>query len=576
MSWFKRGREVPAARRATSDGGSGPPLPATGGRDTGRAPSPIHPSARARGRGGPEPAARPALRGEPSSPRAAPAAIALLELEGITKRFPGVLACDGVSLEVRRGEPLALLGENGAGKSTLMNVLAGLYQPDAGRILIDGEPVRFRTPADAHERGIGMVHQNFMLVPSMTVAENVALGMKALHGAFRLDLGAARRRVEEVAERHDLPVSPDALVGELSVGEQQRVELVKTLCLGARVLILDEPTSALTPQETDDLLERLRRMAAELSIVFISHKLNEAKALTDRVTILRHGAVVFRGHTADHSASELAALMVGREVRVPRNAGAAGPGQPVITARDLRVRGDRGHLALDGLDLEVRRGEIVGLAGVSGNGQRELAGALAGLRPIESGTIHLDGEDVTRCRPRGIIVRGMGYVPEDRHHEGIVPAFTVRENLVLKDFASARFSRGPFLRLREIAAHADRLRERYDIRCSSTGAAAGSLSGGNIQKVILARELARGPRALVAVYPTRGVDMGAAEFIHDELLALRGAGAGILLVSEELDEILNLADRVAVIYEGRILAVLPAREATRASLGLLMAGVVGV
>jgi ABC-type uncharacterized transport system ATPase subunit len=496
-----------------------------------------------------------------------------LALEGITKRFPGVLACNRVSLEVRRGEALALVGENGAGTSTLMNILAGLYQPDEGRILVNGEPIHFTSPADAFARGIGMVHQNFMLVPSMTVAENVALGIKTLHRGFRLDVKEARRRVLEVSAHHELPVNPDAPVWQLSVGEQQRVELVKTLCLGARLLILDEPTSALTPQETDDLLERLERMMAELSIIFISHKLNEVKALSDRVTILRHGEVVFHGSTVDHSTSELAALMTGRDVVQPRNEHSGAPGREILSVRDLRVRGDRGHLALDGLDLDVRAGEILGLAGVSGNGQRELADALAGLRPAESGSIRLDGAEISGSSPRGIIEKGMGYVPEDRHHEGIVPSFSVEENLVLKDFASPRFSRGGFLRLGDIHRNADELRTRFDIRCSSTAAAAGTLSGGNIQKVILARELVRGPKALVAVYPTRGVDMGAAEFIHGQLLALRRSSVGILLVSEELEEIMNLSDRIAVIYKGRILEVLSSRGATRQKLGLLMAGV---
>jgi simple sugar transport system ATP-binding protein len=351
------------------------------------------------------------------------------------------------------------------------------------------------------------------------------------------------------------------------------VELVKTLCLGARLLILDEPTSALTPQETDDLLDRLKRMMAELSIIFISHKLNEVKALSDRVTILRQGAVAFSGSTASQSAAELAALMTGREVVLPRNELSGEPGREVLSVRSLRVRGDRGHLALDGLDLAVRSGEILGLAGVSGNGQRELADALAGLRPVESGTVHLDGEEITGRSPRDIIDRGMGYVPEDRHHEGIVGPFSVRENLVLKDFASARFSRLGLLRPGEILRNAAEQRERFDIRCSSTAVAAGTLSGGNIQKVILARELVRSPKALVAVYPTRGVDMGAGEFIHTQLLALRRNAVGILLVSEELEEIMNLSDRIAVIYKGRILAVVPSREATRERLGLLMAGV---
>jgi general nucleoside transport system ATP-binding protein len=473
---------------------------------------------------------------------------------------------------VKRGEALALVGENGAGKSTLMNVLAGLYQPDAGRILVDGEPVHFHTPADAHARGIGMVHQNFMLVPNLTVAENVALGLREASRGVRLDLGAARRRVKEISEHHELPVNPDAQVWQLSVGEQQRVEIVKTLCLGARLLILDEPTSALTPQETDDLLERLRRMTAELSIVFISHKLAEVKALASRVAVLRHGRVVYQGSAAQRSTGELAALMTGREVVLPRNDGAAAGERVVLAVKGLRVRADRGHLAVDGLDLDVRAGEVVGLAGVSGNGQRELADALAGLRRAEDGKIELDGADVSRASPREIIRRGMGYVPEDRHHEGIVPSLSVKENLVLKDFAEARFSRAGLLRVAAVERNARELRERFDIRCSSTSAAAGTLSGGNIQKVILARELARGPKALVAVYPTRGVDLGAAGFIHGQLLALRARGAGILLVSEELEEIMNLSDRIAVICAGRITGVVPAREATRERLGLLMAG----
>ncbi len=503
-----------------------------------------------------------------------PPPIRTLAVESVTKRFPGILACDCVSLGVRRGEALALVGENGAGKSTLMNVLAGLYQPDEGRVLLNGEPVRFRTPAEARDRGVGMVHQDFMLVPSMTVAENVALGLRELHRRPLLDLAAARRRVVEVSERWDLPVTPDASVWQLSVGEQQRVELVKVLCLGAQLLILDEPTSALTPQETEDLLERLRRMAEELAVIFISHKLAEVKALSNRVAILRHGAVVWSGSTAEHGTAELAALMTGREVRLPHNEGDGPGGEPVLTVKGLRVRGDRGHLALDGLDLELRKGEILGLAGVSGNGQRELADALAGLRHVASGSIAFGGREIAGASPREIIDAGMGYIPEDRHHEGIVPSFSVKENMVLKDFASKQFSRGGLLRLGAVDENAVALRERFDIRCSSTGVAAGSLSGGNIQKVILARELARGPRALVAVYPTRGVDMGAQQFIHDQLLTLRRGGAGVLLVSEELEEVMNLSDRVAVIFKGRILDVLPARTATRERLGLLMAGIV--
>jgi len=496
-----------------------------------------------------------------------------LKLEGITKRFPGILACNNVAMEVRRGEVLALVGENGAGKSTLMNILAGLYQPDSGTITLNGKQVHFRDPNDAYARGIGMVHQNFMLVPNMTVTENVALGLKQYHHFMNLDLKSVKQRILEVSAHHELPVNPDAYVWQLSVGEQQRVELIKTLCFGARLLILDEPTSALTPQETDDLIDRLKRMSAELSIIFISHKLNEVKSLSNRVAILRHGAVVFNGFTVDHSTGDLAALMTGREVVLPHNEGLGGGGAAILSARNLKVRGDRGHLALDGLELELHAGEILGLAGVSGNGQRELAEALTGLRPVESGQVELLGADMTNRTPAEMIDAGLGYIPEDRHHEGIVPSFTVKENLVLKDFNTKRFSSWCMLRLKEIARNADFLKERFDIRCSSTSAAGGSLSGGNIQKVILARELAREPKALVAVYPTRGVDMGAQEFIHSQLLARRRAGGGILLISEELEEIMNLSDRIAVIYKGRILKVVPSLEATRERLGLLMAGV---
>ncbi len=502
------------------------------------------------------------------------ARITSLGLEGITKRFPGVLACDGVSLDVGEGEVLALVGENGAGKTTLMNILMGLYRPDEGRILLNGVEQRFRSPSDAFAAGIGMVHQHFMLVPNLTVAENVALGMRSAHRGLRLDMKAVRRRIAEVSERHGLPVQAEAYVWQLSVGEQQRVELVKTLCLGARFLILDEPTSALTPQETDELIALLKNMTRELSVIFISHKLHEVKALSDTVTILRQGRVVFRGRTADHSPADLAALMTGHEVVLPCNACADECGKPLLVARDLKVRGDRGNLALDGLEFELRSGEILGLAGVSGNGQRELAEAINGLRRIESGSIELAGEAIANLGPEEVIAKGMGYIPEDRNTEGIVPSFSIKENLVLKDFGTPAFSRASFLRLGAIDGNAEALRERFDIRCPSTKTAAGSLSGGNIQKVILARELARGPKALVAVYPTRGLDMGAEEYIHNQLLARRCEGVGILLISEELEEIMNLSDRIAVIYKGRVLAVIPGKDATKARLGMLMAGVV--
>ncbi len=499
-----------------------------------------------------------------------------LELRGITKRFPGILACDHIDLSVGEHSVRALVGENGAGKTTLMNIIMGLYQPDEGQLFINGSEVRFRSPNDAFDHGIGMVHQHFMLVQNMTVAENVALGLKSSHRPFRLDLASVRKRILEVSERHELPVNPDAYIWHLSVGEQQRVELVKTLCLGARFLILDEPTSALTPQETDELILKLQKMSQELSIIFISHKLNEVKSLSDTVSILRRGRIVFEGKTADHSSSSLAALMTGHEVELPRvetATGSGGDGPGLLSIQSLCVLGDRGNLALDRVSLDIAPGEIVGLAGVSGNGQRELAEALNGLRAVESGSIHLDGVEIAGASAGRIIGAGMGYIPEDRDTEGIVPSFSVRENLVLKDIDDRDWSRGGFLRLGAIAANATELRERFDIRCPSTDTAAGSLSGGNIQKVILARELARGPKVLIAVYPTRGLDMGAEEFIHKQLLARRSEGVAILLISEELEEIMNLSDRVAVIYKGQILRVMPGKDATKRSLGLLMAGV---
>jgi simple sugar transport system ATP-binding protein len=407
----------------------------------------------------------------------------------------------------------------------------------------------------------------------MTVLENVALGYRQAWNPLRLDYGRVRARINEISGHYGLPVDPNAYIWQLSVGEQQRVELVKTLCLGARFLILDEPTSALTPQETDELIALLKRMAAELSIIFISHKLNEVKALSDKVTILRRGEVVFQGNTADHSPQDIAALMTGHEVELPRREEISTAGETALDIRSLCVKSDRGFLALDRLNLSVRSGEIMGLAGVSGNGQRELAEAINGLRRAESGEINFFGTNIVNKPPAFVIRHGMGYIPEERNTEGIVPSFSIKENLILKDAAAAAFSRRGFLRQKAVNENAETLRREFDIRSPNTQAAAGSLSGGNIQKVILARELKRNPRFLVAVYPTRGLDMGAAEFIHRQLLAKRREGYGILLVSEELEEIMNLSDRIAVIFKGQIQRVLKAEEANRRNLGILMAGV---
>ena len=496
-----------------------------------------------------------------------------LKMEHITKRFPGVLASDDITINVEAGEILALVGENGAGKTTLMNILMGIYQQDEGKILINGKEIHFRGPEDAFRAGLGMVHQQYMLVPNMTVTENVALGYKKAWKPLRLDLDEVRAKVTEVSEHYGLAVNPDAYIWQLSVGEQQRVELVKTLCLGARFLILDEPTSALTPQETDELIALLKKMKNELSIIFISHKLGEVKALSDKFTILRHGKVVFDGVTADYSPSEIAAKMTGHEVKLPENREKVMHGEVVLSLNDVCVKSDRGNLALDHFSLDVRAGEIVGLAGVSGNGQRELAEAINGLRSVESGTIEFFGEDLANKSPYYVIDHGMGYIPEERNIEGIVPPFAIRENFILKDSENEKFSKRHFLKKKDINTNAEKLRTDFDIRCPGTGTSAGSLSGGNIQKVILAREITRAPKFLIAVYPTRGLDLGAIEFIHNELLKKRREGIGILLVSEELDEIINLSDRVAVIYKGSIQKVLRHDEANRRTLGILMAGV---
>ncbi|ADY12387.1 ABC transporter ATP-binding protein [Sphaerochaeta globosa] len=499
--------------------------------------------------------------------------ITSLKMEHITKRFPGVLASDDITMTVGEGEVLALVGENGAGKTTLMNILMGLYQPDEGRILINGEEVHFRSPNDAFAAGLGMVHQQYMLVPNMTVLENIALGYKQAWSFVKLDLAMVRERIDEVSKKYGLLVDPDAYIWQLSVGEQQRVELVKTLCLGARFLILDEPTSALTPQETDDLIVLLKRMSSELSIIFISHKLQEVKDLSDKIAILRHGAVVFEGNTNEHSPSDIAALMTGHEVELPLNEEAPCEGTSVLDIRNLNVKSDRGFLALKDLNLNIRGGEIIGLAGVSGNGQRELAEAINGLRKVEGGEIIFYGENIANKSPHYIIQAGMGYIPEERNTEGIVPSFSLKENLILKDTEREEFSKHSFLNNKAIDKNANDLRVKFDIRSPNVAVAAGSLSGGNIQKVILARELSRKPKFLIAVYPIRGLDLGAAEFIHKQLLEKRREGIGILLISEELDEILDLSDRVAVIFKGQIQKVLNRKDANRRSLGILMAGV---
>jgi general nucleoside transport system ATP-binding protein len=500
---------------------------------------------------------------------------AAVELRGITKRFPGVVANDDVHFEAAAGEVHALLGENGAGKSTLSNILTGLYRPDEGEILIDGEPVEFHSPRDALEAGVSMVHQHFRLVPPFTVAENVILGDHRGEGRkLMVHPRRIERRVAELGQRYRMAVDPRARIWQLSLGEQQRVEILKALYRQARILILDEPTAVLTPQEAESLFETLRVMADEgRTIVFISHKLHEVKAVSDRVTVLRAGRNVATVGTADATQHSLAALMVGRDIamaeRVER---AIELGEPVLQVEDLWAAGDRGGDALRGIGLTVRAGEIVAIAGVAGNGQRELAETVTGMRPPTRGRVVVEGRGLRGGDAREAIRAGVAHVPEDRLHTGVAPSLSIASNVVLKSYRGGHMAKGPLLKLRAIREHAAGLIHRYDVRGGSPELPARQLSGGNLQKVVLAREFHGGPRVLVVASPTRGLDVAAIETVHRYLREAASSGVGILLISEDLDEILALADRVAVIYEGEIVGEVDAGEATVEEVGLLMAG----
>jgi simple sugar transport system ATP-binding protein len=491
----------------------------------------------------------------------------------IIKRFPGVLANDRICFDARAGEIHALLGENGAGKSTLMRQLYGLYRPDEGQIMINGRPVTLRSPADAIAAGIGMIHQHFMLVPSLTVAENVALGLQSSREP-RLDLDHVTVRLNDLAQTYGLRVDPQAYVWQLAVGEQQRVEILKALYRGADLLILDEPTAVLTPQEVEDLFATLRQMTQDgHALIFISHKLHEVLAISSRVTVLRDGRVVASHPTADMTKRELARLMVGREVLLQYDRPPTQVGEIRLDIQDVWARSDRSGDALSGVSLSVQAGEIVGLAGVSGNGQRELAEALAGLRPVHRGRILLNGRDITHSPPAARMAAGQAYIPEERMRDGAIKEFSVAENLILQDHAQAPYARATFFDFKAIAARARQLVTDFNIKTPSIDTPLRNLSGGNIQKMILARELARRPNVLIAAQPTRGVDIGASEYIHQRLLEQRAAGTATLLISEDLDEIRALSDRIAVIYEGKIVGVMEGRTATPEVLGLMMAGV---
>ncbi|MCC6802694.1 MAG: ABC transporter ATP-binding protein [Anaerolineae bacterium] len=494
-----------------------------------------------------------------------------MEMRRISKRFPGVLANDNVTFDTKAGEIHALLGENGAGKSTLMKILYGMYKPDAGEILLDGEPTVFHSPADALTRNIGMIHQHFMLVQTLTVAENIALGLKA--GGLVLDLDSVRERLLKLASVYGLKVNPDAYIWQLSVGEQQRVEIIKALYHGGALVILDEPTAVLTPQECSELFVTLKEMRAQgHALIFISHKLHEVQELSDRVTVMRDGRVIDTTPNIDLDRRKLARMMVGRDVVFQPERPAVTVGAVKLSVRDLRADNDQDLPALQGVSLDVRAGEIVGLAGVSGNGQRELAEAIAGLRRPTSGDVSINGQSVTHTSVAARLRAGLSYVPEERNRDGIIGTFSVAENAILQN--TSQYAHGRiFFNFGDINRHASELVRRYNIKTPSTQTPTKNLSGGNMQKLILARELSRKPAVLIASQPTRGVDISATEYIQHVLIEQRSAGVAILLISADLDEILALSDRIAVIYEGKIVGIVDRADADVETLGMMMAGV---
>jgi ABC-type uncharacterized transport system ATPase subunit len=498
----------------------------------------------------------------------------VLELQGITKRFPGVLANDRISIALREGKILALLGENGAGKSTLMNILYGLYKPDEGKIFIRGREVNIEGPNDAIGQGIGMVHQHFMLVPVMTVTENVMLGIEPVKNGVFLDREKVSRRIKEISDQYGLEVDPQSYIKDLPVGIQQRVEIIKVLYRSADILILDEPTAVLTPQEVEGLFKIIETLIKSgKSIIFITHKLKEVLAVADDITVLRLGTVVGSIKPEEATSETLATMMVGRDVSLVVEKSPAKPAGAVLEVKDLYVRDDRQHMTVQGVSFNVKKGEVLGVAGVQGNGQTELVYALTGLLPIEKGTIQLLDEPIHHTTPRNILERGVAHIPEDRQRHGLILSFPIHDNMMLCTYYKKPFAKGISLQPQPIFSNAEELVKQYDVRTPNIYVNAGTLSGGNQQKVIVAREFSRPIELLIASQPTRGLDVGSIEYIHKQIIKKRDEGAGVLVVSSELDEILALSDRIAVMYKGRIMAIIDANKSSKEQLGLLMAGV---